>query len=182
MKGDKGDPGPQGPAGKDGAPGEHGLQGTQGPPGKQGPRGIQGLPGEVNLETAFQCEGAMPVAKNIYFDTDKHENAWTANSDDVACASGRNNAFIDDLRQKVHDDLQSKSYALIVGMASNRGKPSYNLDLADRRAREIKRLLTGNGGIAKDKIHTESVGSLLGESSSQENNCKDRRVEIYVCE
>jgi OOP family OmpA-OmpF porin len=64
----------------------------------------------------------------------------------------------------------------VVGFTDDTGSEAYNLDLSDKRAKEIGRLLTEKFGLSPALIATEGRGISKVYSKKELN----RRVEIYI--
>ncbi|MBP3762976.1 MAG: OmpA family protein [Bacteroidales bacterium] len=66
---------------------------------------------------------------------------------------------------------------LVVGFADYTGSDSYNMKLSEKRANEVKRLLTKRYGIAEDRIQTEYKGKSVAFGDIQ--YALNRRVSFY---
>lgn len=66
---------------------------------------------------------------------------------------------------------------LVVGFADYTGSDAYNMKLSERRANEVKRLLTKRYGIAEDRIQTEYKGKSVAFGDIQ--YALNRRVSFY---
>jgi outer membrane protein OmpA-like peptidoglycan-associated protein len=64
----------------------------------------------------------------------------------------------------------------VVGFTDDSGSEAYNLDLSDKRAKEIARLLTEKFGLSPALIAAEGRGISKAYSKKELN----RRVEIYI--
>jgi peptidoglycan-associated lipoprotein len=69
---------------------------------------------------------------------------------------------------------------LLEGHCDWRGTAEYNLGLGDRRANAAKKYL-GTIGVAKDKLESNSKGSLEAkQNASDADAANDRRVELVI--
>ena len=66
---------------------------------------------------------------------------------------------------------------LVVGFADYTGSDAYNMKLSEKRANEVKRLLTKRYGIAEDRIQTEYKGKSVAFGDIQ--YALNRRVSFY---
>lgn len=66
---------------------------------------------------------------------------------------------------------------MVVGFADYTGSDQYNMKLSERRANEVKRLLTKNYGIAEDRISTDYKGKSVAFGDIQ--YALNRRVSFY---
>ena len=66
---------------------------------------------------------------------------------------------------------------LVVGFADYTGSDSYNMKLSEKRAKEVKRLLTKKYGIAEDRIDTDYKGKSVAFGDIQ--YALNRRVSFY---
>ena len=66
---------------------------------------------------------------------------------------------------------------LVVGFADYTGSDSYNMKLSEKRANEVKRLLTKKYGIAESRIQTEYKGKSVAFGDIQ--YALNRRVSFY---
>ncbi|MBR1765630.1 MAG: OmpA family protein [Bacteroidales bacterium] len=66
---------------------------------------------------------------------------------------------------------------LVVGFADYTGSDSYNMKLSEKRANEVKRLLSKKYGIAEDRIQTEYKGKSVAFGDIQ--FALNRRVSFY---
>ena len=66
---------------------------------------------------------------------------------------------------------------LVVGFADYTGSDNYNMKLSERRANEVKRLLTKRYGIAEDRIQTEYKGKSVAFGDIQ--YALNSRVSFY---
>lgn len=68
----------------------------------------------------------------------------------------------------------------IVGHTDNKGTPEYNLNLSKRRAASVVAALTGQYGIAADRLTSEGMGATqpVDTNDTEEGRAKNRRVEL----
>ena len=65
----------------------------------------------------------------------------------------------------------------VVGFADYTGTDAYNMKLSERRANEVKRLLTKKYGIAEDRIDVDFKGE--GAPFGEAQYAINRRVSFY---
>jgi outer membrane protein OmpA-like peptidoglycan-associated protein len=70
----------------------------------------------------------------------------------------------------------------IVGHTDNQGTAEYNLDLSQRRAANVVAALTGDYGIAADRLSSEGAGLTqpIASNDTEEGRAKNRRVELVA--
>ena len=70
----------------------------------------------------------------------------------------------------------------IVGHTDNRGAPDYNLDLSRRRAASVVAALTGDYGIAPQRLSASGAGMTapVASNDTPEGQAKNRRVELVA--
>lgn len=75
---------------------------------------------------------------------------------------------------------QPKLRALVVGHTDASGRPEYNRELSLRRARAVVQALTGDYGIAAERLLAEGVGMAapVASNASEEGRAMNRRVEL----
>jgi outer membrane protein OmpA-like peptidoglycan-associated protein len=68
----------------------------------------------------------------------------------------------------------------VVGHTDNKGTPEYNLNLSKRRAASVVSALTGQYGIAADRLTSEGMGATqpVDTNDTEEGRAKNRRVEL----
>lgn len=68
----------------------------------------------------------------------------------------------------------------IVGHTDNKGTLAYNIDLSQRRAEAVAKMLAAKYGIAADRMVARGVGPLspLASNDSEDGQAKNRRVEL----
>ena len=74
---------------------------------------------------------------------------------------------------KDNDDVK----ILVVGFADYSGSDQYNMKLSEKRANEVKRLLSKKYGIAEDRIETDYKGKSVAFGDIQ--YALNRRVSFY---
>jgi len=86
---------------------------------------------------------------------------------------------LDELLSEIQSD--QKVNLFISGHTDNLGSETYNLNLSQDRADEVK-LYFLNKGLSEERLHTEGRGSTepIVSNDSEENRQKNRRVEILI--
>jgi outer membrane protein OmpA-like peptidoglycan-associated protein len=71
---------------------------------------------------------------------------------------------------------------LICGHADSRGTDAYNLDLSRRRAAEVARWLSEEGGLDRDRLLVAGYGAQVpvADNATAEGQAKNRRVEFIL--
>ena len=119
------------------------------------------------MEKALDATGHIAIY-GITFDTDK----------DVPLPASE--ASIAEIGKLLKDNPSLKLH--VVGHTDNEGKHDYNMGLSKRRAQSVVKALTGEYGIAADRLLASGVGSLapVASNSSEEGRAKNRRVELVL--
>lgn len=72
----------------------------------------------------------------------------------------------------------------IQGHASAEGGDSHNMKLSDRRAKAVRKFLTGKGGVSKDHLTSKGYGETqpIASNDTDDGREKNRRVEFVITE
>lgn len=108
------------------------------------------------------------VLKNVLFETNSHHIQKLSYFE------------LDKLASIMHEN--PKFFLHIVGHTDNVGDPHYNLELSEKRAKQIVHYLIENGNVASERITYQGVGDTqpVGDNSSEEGRAENRRVEAKL--
>lgn len=75
---------------------------------------------------------------------------------------------------------QPRLRALVVGHTDASGRPEYNRELSQRRARSVVNALVGEHGIVSERLLAEGVGMAapVASNASEQGRALNRRVEL----
>jgi peptidoglycan-associated lipoprotein len=130
------------------------------------PKMLQTEQGSLLQDKGIMPEGDRTILKAVYFDFDRFNIKETERPK----------------LQAAKEWLEKNpGYRIVAeGHADWRGTAEYNLSLGDRRANAVKTYLAGIG-VAKDKLESNSKGSLEAkQNASDADAANDRRVELVV--
>jgi len=87
---------------------------------------------------------------------------------------------LDEIAKLLQDKPELK--LKIVGHTDNQGTADYNLNLSQRRAASVVAALTGDYGIAAERLTSEGAGLTqpVAPNESEEGRAKNRRVELVA--
>ena len=128
----------------------------------------------VNSEAAKQLQATIDQIKadqlNFYampFSVQYDVNEWKVSEDEMDKVKAVARVLKDNPDVKI----------MVVGFADYTGSDQYNMKLSERRANEVKRLLTKTYGIAEDRISTDYKGKSVAFGDIQ--YALNRRVSFY---
>ena len=128
----------------------------------------------VNSEAAKQLQATIDQIKaeqlNFYampFSVQYDVNEWKVSDDEMDKVKAVARVLKDNPDVKI----------MVVGFADYTGSDQYNMKLSERRANEVKRLLTKTYGIAEDRITTDYKGKSVAFGDIQ--YALNRRVSFY---
>lgn len=105
---------------------------------------------------------------------------FKVNSDKIESVS---HDLLNEVAKVIKDNPQIKKIE-IQGHASAEGGDSHNMKLSDRRAKAVKKYLTGKGGVAKDHLTAKGYGETqpIASNDTEDGKEKNRRVEFVITE
>ena len=128
----------------------------------------------VDSEAARQLQATIDQIKaeqlNFYampFSVQYDVNEWKVSDDEMDKVKAVARVLKDNPDVKI----------MVVGFADYTGSDQYNMKLSERRANEVKRLLTKTYGIAEDRISTDYKGKSVAFGDIQ--YALNRRVSFY---
>ena len=134
----------------------------------------QGQNNGANSEAAKELQATIDQIKadqlNFYampFSVQYDVNEWKVSDDEMDKVKAVARVLKDNPDVKI----------MVVGFADYTGSDQYNMKLSERRANEVKRLLTKKYGIAEDRISTDYKGKSVAFGDIQ--YALNRRVSFY---
>lgn len=116
----------------------------------------------------------------VYKDIEESFNIEAKFANDSAVV--KPSAYRDIRKLAVHMKQNPNTKVTISGHASNIGNSQYNMELSEKRAEAVARVLTAEYGIAKNRVSYKGYGDTrpLFKGSSMEANTANRRIEARV--